>query len=191
MKIQMTFAALLLTISAAAFAQGDDIQEERNKALIQAAFDGDIRAVEASVAKGADVNATGPKSRTAMLWAATNGHAEVVEFLQSKGADIDKGDNNLQTPLIFAVRGSHVEIVRFLLDNGAKIDLQTKKQGMTALIAAAAMGNAEVVELLLDYGADPELAQWNGWTALDRAQQFEYPEIVALLGGEPGEENDS
>jgi ankyrin repeat protein len=190
MKTLTTFAAFLIMVSAAVMAQGDNAQEERNKALIQAAFDGDMRAAEAAILKGADVNATGPKSRTAMLWAAANGHYEIVEFLHSKNADIDKGDSNGQTPLIFAVRGSHVDIVRFLLDSGAKVDVQSKKQGMTALIAAAAVGNVEVVKLLLEHGADKELVQWNGWSALDRARQFEHPEIIVLLGGEPAENAD-
>jgi ankyrin repeat protein len=190
MKTLTMLALFLFLVSSAAMSQSHDAQEERNTALIQSAFDGDLRGVEAAIAKGADVDATGPKDRTAMLWAAANGHYEVVEFLHSKNADIDKGDSNGQTPLIFAVRGSHVDIVRFLLDSGAKVDVQSKKQGMTALIAAAAVGNVEVVKLLLEHGADKELVQWNGWSALDRARQFEHPEIIVLLGGEPAENAD-
>lgn len=173
---------LMLTLCATAAAQGDSSQvEKRDKALVQYAFDGELTKVQSVVAKGASVDATGPKKRTALLWAAANGHTSIVEFLHSKDANINAKDSNGQTALMFAVKGSHVEAVEYLLENGADIDARSIKQGFTALITAAAVGDVRVVRLLLEHGADKSIAERNGNTALDRARQYDHPDIAALL----------
>ena len=71
-----------------------------------------------------------------------------------------------------------------MLDNGADIDARSTKQGFTALITAAAIGNESVVLLLLKHGADKNIAERGGHTALDRARQYEHPDIAELLEDE-------
>lgn len=181
MKTKIILTALMLTICATSGAQGTDVQDLRDKALVQSAFDGELTKVQGVVAKGASLEAAGPKKRTALIWAAANGHTSVVEFLHSKDAKINAKDSNGQTALMFAVKGSHEETVKYLLENGADIDARSIKQGFTALITAAAVGNMNVVRLLLEHGADKDIAERNGNTALDRARQYGHPDIAALL----------
>lgn len=187
MKNFTILITLLWTISNAVAAEepiSPQPSDERDKALIQGAFDGDLSMVQGLVKKGASIDATGPKKRTAMIWAAANGHTPVVKFLHGAGADINAKDSNGQTPLMFAVKGSHVEAVEYLLENGADINARSIKQGFTALITAAAVGNANVVRLLLEHGADKDIAERDGNTALDRAGQYGHPDIAALLKDE-------
>jgi hypothetical protein len=53
--------------------------------LISAAERGDAAAVQAFLAKGAEVNATASNGATALIVASYNGHLEVVQALQAKG----------------------------------------------------------------------------------------------------------
>lgn len=194
MKILTSLVTLLFVVGISAAAE-DPIapvqSDERDKALIQAAFDGELAKAQGLVKKGASIEATGPKKRTSMIWAAANGHTPVVEFLHGAGADINAKDSNGQTVLMFAVKGSHVEMVEYLLENGADIDARSIKQGFTALITAAAIGNETMVRLLLEHGADKNIAERNGNTALDRAGQYGHPDIAALLEDESTPANDT
>ena len=183
MKSFTIVVTLLWAFSATVVAQEASLGP-RDKALIQGAFDGELAKVQAVLAKGASLEATGPKGRTAVIWAAANGHTSVVEFLHRQGADIKAKDSNDQTALMFAVKGSYAETVKYLLENGADVNARSIKQGFTPLTIAAAVGDVNVVRLLLDHGADKNIAERDGNTALDRARQYGHPEVVALLGGE-------
>lgn len=182
--IRIAATSLLLTLGLNATA-GDptspEPNEERDRALVQAAFDGNLELVKSAVGKGASLEATAPKGRTSMHWAAANGHLEIVEFLHSKGADIDAKDSGGMTPLMFAVKGKHADIVAFMLDNDADPNARSIKIGLTPLTIGAAVGSVEVVRLLLEHGADQAIPERSGDTPLDRARQYEHPEVAALL----------
>lgn len=154
---------------------------ERDRVLVQAAFDGDLATVRSVVEKGASLEATAPKGRTAMHWAAVNGHLEVIEFLGERGANVNARDSDGKTPLMFAVKGKHADIVAYLLESGADANARSKKIGLTPLTIGAAVGDVGVVRLLLEHGADQGIPERSGDTALDRARQYEHPEVVALL----------
>jgi ankyrin repeat protein len=55
--------------------------------LLQAVQSGDVGAVAASLAGGADPNATAEDGPPALYFAALRGHADVVEVLLEAGAD--------------------------------------------------------------------------------------------------------
>ncbi len=154
---------------------------EHDRALVQAAFDGELATVKAAMQKGASVEAKAPKGRTSIHWAAVNGHLDVIEFLHAEGADLDASDGGGMTPLMFAVKGKHADVVAFLLENGAEVNARSIKIGLTPLTIAAAVGNVDVVRILLSHGADLELPERSGDTALDRARQYEHPDVAALL----------
>lgn len=193
MKIIPLIISLLLTV-AIAHATDDPIvpvqSDDRDKALIQSAFDGELVKVQGLVKKGASVEATDPKSRTALMWAAANGHTPVIEFLLGQGADINAMDSDGQTALMYATRRSSAPTVKFLLANGAGVNFQSKKSKFTALIIAASGGNVEIVRLLLEYGADTSLAEGDGDTPLARARQYGHSDIAALLNDESTLAND-
>src|SRR5210317_806696 len=169
----ITILMILICTTGIALAVQDPItprqSDERDKALIQSAFDGDLAEVQVLVKKGASTAAADSGNRTALMWAAANGHISVVEYLHGNGADLNAKDSDGQTALMYASKKSSLPTVEFLLKNGAKVNVQSNKRGFTALIAAAAAGNAKLVGLLLDHGADKALADKDGKTALDRA----------------------
>ena len=51
---------------------------EADRALLDAADDGNIKAVKQYLDDGADVNTKDNLGRTPLLWAALNGHKEIV-----------------------------------------------------------------------------------------------------------------
>lgn len=190
MKIHILVVALLLTANSALAGDSAKSLSPVDKALIQFAFSGDLTDARAARSKGASVEATDSKGRTALMWAAANGHTPVVEFLLGEGADINAVDSDNQTALMYATTGSFVPTVEFLLANGAEVNFQSKKGRFTALTIAASGGNLEIVQLLLEHGADKSLAEGSGSTPLDRARQNGHSAVVALLQELPAPESD-
>lgn len=153
----------------------------REKALFQAAFDGELKDVQVQITKGAKVNYADKKKRTALILAASNGHTAIVEFLSGKGADINAIDGAGMTALMHTAKRSFNETAAFLLNNGAKVNVQSRKKGMTALMLASGWGNEELVKLLLDKGANPAIHDNFGGTAASFAQKMRHTAIVSML----------
>ncbi|MDQ7014626.1 MAG: ankyrin repeat domain-containing protein [Planctomycetota bacterium] len=132
--------------------------------LIAAAESGDLAAVQAALAAGADVDHTRkritgwqvgePMRRveTALRKAAVGGHTEIVRTLLEAGADPDIICTGGSTALIGAAgsnrRGDRTEIIRLLLDAGAD-PIGPRSRGRTALEWAIVRGEYESVRLLL------------------------------------------
>jgi len=158
--------SLLLTFSTRISAQ--DINEE----LWAAARKGDAVAVEALLAKGADVNAKFRYGATALSYAADKGHTEVVKVLLAHGANVEVEDTFYKSrPIHWAAINGHPAIVKMLLDKGATgID--------DALMIGVGNNNAEIVRIALDKGgikADTLSA------ALGQATKENRAEIVEML----------
>jgi len=107
-----------------------------NRALVEAADDGNLKDVEELLA----------------------GHAEIVDLLLNSGArvnEIVEGDENA---LIKASGSGHVEVVRLLLSRGADVNVRVWSGGAdaewrTALKMARKGGHLSVVQLLTAAGA--------------------------------------
>ncbi|MBL8723484.1 MAG: ankyrin repeat domain-containing protein [Planctomycetes bacterium] len=117
---------------------------------------------------------------------ATYLHAELLPVLLT--AALAAQVPSTRMPLHDAVRTGNLAEVTRLLDDGAAIDAatlpQTRSQrdgGLTALMLAASLGEATLVRLLVDRGAALDLAQGNGWTALDHAFASSHDAVVAQL----------
>jgi ankyrin repeat protein len=186
MRALFLFLSLLFLPATSFPAEVVDAQNPRDRALLQSAFKGELENVKVLLRKGASIEATDPKQRTALMWAAANGHTPVVEFLVDQGADINARDSDGQTALMYASRRSFPATVGLLLKLGAEVNVQSNKRGLTALIIAAAAGDEAVVRLLLDSGADKSLAEIDGDTALDRARQNGNAGVIPLLQEKPG-----
>lgn len=121
--------------------------------LMDAARAGELKAVEALLAGGAEVNAQDKFGGTALVYAAREGYTEVVRLLIAHGADVKASDTK-STGLHKAAENGHLDVVRLLLAHGADVDAKDY-DGETALVSALQRGRTEVVLELLREGADP------------------------------------
>lgn len=174
-------AVLLVALLAPLLATAGDINQD----LIEAARTGDAAAVEALLAKGADVNAKDDRTGgTALMFAALEGHTDVVRLLVAAGADVNAEYEEGTTPSMLAARMGHPAVVQLLEEAGARNDESpVPLQAYAELIKAAKEGDAPAVEALLAQGANPN---WNvhGWTALMHASRGGHTAVVeALLAG--------
>jgi ankyrin repeat protein len=141
---------------------GPDAADLSVRLLRFAAREGDLAAVNALLAAGADPSAT-----ACML---------VAERVMDVG------------PLHLAVERGHVDIVRALVNAGASIDQGRETENPTPLHVAAFGGNEAIVWLLLDGGADLSAIEHRySATPAEWAAHAGHTEIARLLGHQSGE----
>jgi hypothetical protein len=104
---------------AAAKAAPPDVDRLGLTPLHRAANRGDLAAVEALLAKGADVNALALAKQTPLHLAVTK---EIAQLLISKGAQIETRDRWGRTPLFWAAGTGRKDVVEALLAAGAQAD---------------------------------------------------------------------
>jgi ankyrin repeat protein len=147
--------------------------------LRQAAARADRAAVEALLAKGADLNGNDRIGWTALHYATINGNEAMVHFLLDAGADPNARNNlSWNTPLSYDRIG--VPLAESLLARGGRLDL-LDDHGATPLHAVAEAGNAAVVALYLERGAPVKVAKHDGQTALHLAARRGHSAIVRML----------
>ena len=147
-----------------------------------AARAGNLEAVKALLARGANPNAQERSDQTALMWAAAEGHAAVVQALIDGGADIRATLKSGFTPLFFAVREGHIDVARTLLEAGVDVNetlhapegpqkevnnasYKPVGEGTSPLLMAVENGHFELAIALVDAGADPN-DQRTGFTPL-------------------------
>jgi uncharacterized protein len=111
-------------------------------ALMVACYAGNKPAVEALLAKGAEVNKPG---WTALHYAAAIGNNDIVRLLLDKSAYIDAESPNKTTPIMMAARSGHIMTVKLLLDEGADATLKNDL-GMTAIDFARQHNQKDIAE---------------------------------------------
>ncbi|MBS1857315.1 MAG: ankyrin repeat domain-containing protein [Acidobacteria bacterium] len=169
----------------------------RTPLLAAAAYDGATEAASLMIDKGADVNAGDESGMTVLEQAAGVNHIELVRLLIAKGAKVDTVDKGGVSPLIAAAgSGDHAgRLVQLLLDHGANVNrpcadtLDVVKNGpiqlgrVTALHAAAAMGDYESAAALVRAGADVNALDVRKASPLVWAVATDHadPRIVKLL----------
>ena len=151
-----------------------------DRALFEAAEDGELFDIEELLRAGANVNAVIDGDGTPLMGAANDGHLEAVRLLLDRGANPNipvDGDGNA---LIVAASEGHFEVVRLLLDRGADPNAAVLGDG-NPLIAAASEGHADIVSLLLDRGANIDQVVPGDENALIQASSEGHLDVVRLL----------
>jgi ankyrin repeat protein len=149
------------------------VQRNRlNDALVRAADDGDVAAVQALLEQGANLNAgsVSLNTETALMRAAATGRRELVQFLLDRGADPNVRHTGIgqlrgRTALMFAVDGQQAGVVAILLDGGADVNVRDEL-GETPLTLALERGYLDIARTLVDRGADVNVQNRFGRPAL-------------------------
>lgn len=154
-----------------------EIQE--NNGLYDALIKNDIKDVEISIEKGADINKV-KNGFAPIMFTLVNEKKEILKLLIKKGADLDIRTPRGDTALITAISLSQNEIVKILIDSGANLE-HRNNDGLNAFVYGVLFNNKKVIELLLEKGANLESTDNDGMTTLMAAVGLQRKEMVELL----------
>ncbi|MGW1160297.1 ankyrin repeat domain-containing protein [Streptomyces sp. NPDC002519] len=171
----------------------DTSSSPADRTLLDAARRGDVDAVRAALAAGADLQARDADGRTAVLVAALADQVAVARELVAAGADVNAQDARLDSAwLVTGVTGS-VPMMRALLPAGPDVTL-TNRFGGVSVIPASERGHVEYVRAVLaETDIDVNHVNQLGWTALLEAvilgdggrTHQEVVEILLAAGADP------
>ncbi|XP_030008690.1 LOW QUALITY PROTEIN: arf-GAP with coiled-coil, ANK repeat and PH domain-containing protein 3 [Sphaeramia orbicularis] len=124
-------------------------KEEAGLCLYQAATTGDLVAMAAALAQGAEVNGSisTEQGRTALIGAAVGGSLLACEFLLQNGANVNHRDQRGQGALHTAATAGHTGQVCLLLKRGAN-QYAVDERGHDPLAIAMETAHADIVTLL-------------------------------------------
>lgn len=152
---------------------------ENRDALWAAVRASDVKAVQAALDAGAEVNAKNEIGVSALWIAASKGHLEVIQLLVQRGADVNVRDFIwYQTPLSYAVAGMKMDVAEFLIKSGAK-DVDA------ALFTAATMNNAKMAQMILDHAAIGQDALDASLYTATNAKNNDLQEALKKAGAKP------
>lgn len=103
---------------------------EKNRLLLAAAENGNIKIIEKLIENGADINAYGAYGNTALHLAVIRNNLAIINFLIKSGADINRRNSAWQTPLHLAAEAGNKELIALLKQHGAAFFL-SDKAGLT------------------------------------------------------------
>ena len=158
---------------------------EKNMALIAAAGQGDMVAVQNLLSQGASVEAQNESGVTALIAAAYQNHIEVAKILIDAGADVNIQDNTRQSAYLITTADGYLELLELTLAAGADVHSLDSFNG-TGLIRAADRGHVEIIETLLQTDIKVDHINRLNWTALLEAIILgdggpRHTEVVRLL----------
>ena len=151
-----------------------------DRALLEAAEEGDTQGISDLLLAGADVNGAVPGDGSPLIAAARRGRLDVVRLLLDRGADPNMSVSGDGNPIIMAASQGHAAVVQLLLDRGADPNMGVSGDG-NAIIMAAREGHAAVVELLMQRGAHINQAVDGDENTLIQASASGRLEMVKLL----------
>jgi Ankyrin repeats (3 copies)/Ankyrin repeat len=139
-----------------------------------------LRAVQALIKDGADVNVHEGRYGYALGAASYWGHEAIVGLLLENGADVNAQGGEYGNALYIASYLGREAIVNLLLENGADVNAQGGECG-NALQVASSMGYKAIVGLLLEKGADVNTQGGRYGNALQAASHWGCEATVSLL----------
>jgi hypothetical protein len=119
--------------------------------------------------------------RTLLMLAAVKDDCHLIQILLNLGADINKINSEGESALTVAIYYGHINSPECLLKNTKIAIDQQNNEGDTALLTAALQSNDLIIELLLNAGADPTIANYEGLTPLQAAEQTHDQETIDLI----------
>jgi ankyrin repeat protein len=159
-------------------------------ALLLAATHVHVDVAKVLVAMGAEPDALDDRHDTPWLVTGVTGSVAMLEALLPANPDLTiRNRFGGLSPIPASERG-HVDYVRRVVQTGVDLD-HVNDLGWTALLEAVILGDGgsrheEIVRILLDAGVDPTIADHDGVTALQHAEQRGFDEIAKLLRGAAG-----
>lgn len=159
-----------------------------DRALYEAANEGDLDQVKELVQAGANVSAKVDGDGSPLIGAARSGRPEIMRFLLDQGADPNGTVEGDGSPLINAAQNGRIEIVQMLVDRGADVNLAVEGDE-NPLMNAAEGGYLEIVKYLVSRGADIHTRIYNDrydgtgeWrTALSQARKNRRTAVIQYL----------
>jgi ankyrin repeat protein len=148
--------------------------------VVDAAKRGDRAALQALVAKHADVTVSEPDGSTALHWASYRDDLESAELLIRAGARVNAANDLGATPLWAAAQNGSEAMVRRLLAAGADPNLALLA-GETPLMVASRAGKPAIAEQLIAKGANVNARGARQQTALMWAVSQKHPDVVNVL----------
>src|SRR5262245_63633499 len=167
-------AAAVLFAFAGAVAQAEP-------AIVDAAMNGDLKAVRTLVRQAVDVNATQPDGMTALHWAVQRRDLPMMNALLAAGAKHDLTNRTGASPLYLAATNGDAAGIARLLDAGEDANAVLTAEGETVLMLASQTGSTDAVRTLLDSGADPNTQKLRGTDAMMAAAADRRATCVRLL----------
>lgn len=127
---------------------------DADEALFEAADEGDVAAIEASIEAGASVNAGDPFTHnfTPLHFMAAKEHLDACRRLLALGADVNAVTTNLETPLHVAALSGSVPVCACLVEFGADLGARDRWH-KTPYTVAKESGLDNVSEYLRSVGA--------------------------------------
>ena len=120
-------------------------EEQAEKALVEAAREGDLATLTRLVEERVNLEASNYSGMTALMKAAAMGKLDCLDHLIAKGANVNAQDKYKKTALHYAASWHHARCVASLLKAGADASLKDGINGKTALDLAS---DTKVVQLL-------------------------------------------
>lgn len=180
-------------------------QERLDRALLEAAGDGDIARIAESLRKGANINSKGGEGVTPLMRVSEtldDGNGELAErhglpgalkslrafeLILFAGPDVNARDDRGFTALMFACSTVSLPAIKKLIERGADVNAKTV-EGYTALLVATGSAgdghkspmSVEIVRHLLAKGANPNARE---------TKEGSTPLILTLGPGEAGAKN--
>ena len=118
----------------------------------------------------------------ALIKACERGETELLtSLLKSNDANINAKDRYGRSLLILACEKGHEDIAKLLIDQRAELEARCLRDGATALIRNACVGNVAINNYLIQASAGLNIQDKEGKTALMCAVEFNHSDIALAL----------